>query len=110
MCILKVWKDAATQTFYSLSIGWGGVMTLSSYSNFHNNMFKDTFVVTLTNAGRSTDIWTVSTRFLISFYVLMPRLLRVTGTSVLAGFAIFSILGHMAFIYQMPVGEVVKEG
>ncbi|XP_074507333.1 sodium- and chloride-dependent neutral and basic amino acid transporter B(0+) [Sebastes fasciatus] len=78
----QVWKDAATQTFYSLSIGWGGVMTLASYNNFHNNMFKDSFVVCLTNAG----------------------------TSVLAGFAIFSILGHMAHIYKMPVGEVVKEG
>lgn len=32
------------------------------------------------------------------------------GTSVLAGFAIFSILGHMAHIYKMPVSEVVKEG
>ncbi|XP_073324149.1 sodium- and chloride-dependent neutral and basic amino acid transporter B(0+) [Pagrus major] len=78
----QVWKDAATQTFYSLSIGWGGVMTLASYNNFHNNVFKDSFVVTLTNAG----------------------------TSVFAGFAIFSILGHMAHIYKMPVGEVVKEG
>ncbi|XP_049433594.1 sodium- and chloride-dependent neutral and basic amino acid transporter B(0+) [Epinephelus fuscoguttatus] len=78
----EVWKDAATQTFYSLSIGWGGVMTLASYNNFHNNVFKDSFVVTLTNAG----------------------------TSVLAGFAIFSILGHMAHIYKMPVGEVVKDG
>uniref|UniRef100_A0A3B4WVQ4 Transporter n=1 Tax=Seriola lalandi dorsalis TaxID=1841481 RepID=A0A3B4WVQ4_SERLL len=78
----QVWKDAATQTFYSLSIGWGGVMTLASYSNFHNNVFKDSFVVTLTNAG----------------------------TSVFAGFAIFSILGHMAHIYKMPVGQVVKEG
>ncbi|XP_056294547.1 sodium- and chloride-dependent neutral and basic amino acid transporter B(0+) [Pseudoliparis swirei] len=78
----QVWKDAATQTFYSLSIGWGGVMTLASYNNFHNNVFKDSFVVSLTNAG----------------------------TSVLAGFAIFSILGHMAHIYKMPVGEVVKEG
>lgn len=44
------------------------------------------------------------------FYVIKPCLSRVTGTSVLAGFAIFSILGHMAYIYQMPVGEVVKEG
>ncbi|XP_055364723.1 sodium- and chloride-dependent neutral and basic amino acid transporter B(0+) isoform X2 [Betta splendens] len=78
----QIWKDAATQTFYSLSIGWGGVMTLASYNNFHNNVFKDSFIVTLTNAG----------------------------TSVLAGFAIFSILGHMAHVYKMPVGEVVKEG
>ncbi|XP_062271426.1 sodium- and chloride-dependent neutral and basic amino acid transporter B(0+) [Scomber scombrus] len=78
----EIWKDAATQTFYSLSIAWGGVMTLSSYNNFNNNMFKDSFVVTLTNAG----------------------------TSVFAGFAIFSILGHMAHIYKMPVGEVVKQG
>ncbi|XP_067362153.1 sodium- and chloride-dependent neutral and basic amino acid transporter B(0+) [Channa argus] len=78
----QVWKDAATQTFYSLSIGWGGVMTLASYNNFHNNVFKDSFIVTLTNAG----------------------------TSVLAGFAIFSILGHMAQVYKMPVSEIVKEG
>nr|XP_019942537.1 PREDICTED: sodium- and chloride-dependent neutral and basic amino acid transporter B(0+) [Paralichthys olivaceus] len=78
----QIWKDAATQIFYSLSIGWGGVMTLASYNSFHNNMLKDAFVVTLTNAG----------------------------TSVLAGFAIFSILGHMAHIYKMPVGQVVKEG
>ncbi|XP_068171434.1 sodium- and chloride-dependent neutral and basic amino acid transporter B(0+)-like [Antennarius striatus] len=78
----QVWKDAATQTFYSLSIGWGGVMTLASYNNFHNNVFKDSFIVSITNAG----------------------------TSVVAGFAIFSILGHMAKIYNMPVGKVVKEG
>ncbi|XP_010786173.1 sodium- and chloride-dependent neutral and basic amino acid transporter B(0+) [Notothenia coriiceps] len=76
----QVWKDAATQTFYSLSIGWGGVMTLASYNTFHNNMFKDAFVVTLTNAG----------------------------TSVLAGFAIFSILGHMAHFQQVPIEKVVK--
>ncbi|XP_077429437.1 sodium- and chloride-dependent neutral and basic amino acid transporter B(0+) [Vanacampus margaritifer] len=78
----QVWKDAATQTFFSLSIGGGGVMTLASYNKFHNNALKDTLAVTLTNAG----------------------------TSVLAGFAIFSILGHMAHVYKMPVGEVVKEG
>uniref|UniRef100_A0A3B4BF66 Transporter n=1 Tax=Periophthalmus magnuspinnatus TaxID=409849 RepID=A0A3B4BF66_9GOBI len=78
----QVWKDAATQTFYSLSIGWGGVLTLASYNNFNNNVFKDAFIVCFTNAG----------------------------TSVFAGFAIFSILGHMAFVYNKPVGEVVKEG
>lgn len=55
LVVLQVWKDAATQTFYSLSIGWGGLMTLSSYNNFHNNVFKDSFVVSLTNAGRSLE-------------------------------------------------------
>ncbi|XP_040889390.1 sodium- and chloride-dependent neutral and basic amino acid transporter B(0+)-like [Toxotes jaculatrix] len=78
----QVWKDAATQTFFSLSIAWGGVATLASYSNFHNNMFLDSVVVTLINHG----------------------------TSVFAGFAIFSVLGHMAHIYRKPVGKVVKEG
>lgn len=34
----------------------------------------------------------------------------LSATSVFAGFAIFSILGHMAFVYKRPVGEVVKEG
>lgn len=53
-----MWKDAATQTFYSLSIGWGGVITLASYNNFHNNVFKDSFAVTLTNAGKSAAILT----------------------------------------------------
>lgn len=31
-------------------------------------------------------------------------------TSVFAGIAIFSVLGHMAFLYGKPIGEVVKEG
>ncbi|XP_044034714.1 sodium- and chloride-dependent neutral and basic amino acid transporter B(0+)-like isoform X2 [Siniperca chuatsi] len=78
----QVWKDAATQTIFSLSIASGGILTLASYSNFHNNMFLDAVIVTFINHG----------------------------TSVFAGFAIFSILGHMAHIYGKPVGEVVKEG
>ncbi|XP_042355109.1 sodium- and chloride-dependent neutral and basic amino acid transporter B(0+)-like [Plectropomus leopardus] len=78
----QVWKDAATQTFYSLSIASGGVVALASYGNFHNNMFMDTIIVTLCNHG----------------------------TSVFAGFAIFSILGHMAHVYGKPIGAVVKEG
>uniref|UniRef100_A0A3B4WVG6 Transporter n=1 Tax=Seriola lalandi dorsalis TaxID=1841481 RepID=A0A3B4WVG6_SERLL len=80
--LTEVWKDAATQTFFSLSIAWGGIGTLASYNNFHNNMFLDSVVITLINHG----------------------------SSVFAGFAIFSILGHMAHIYGKPVGKVVKEG
>ncbi|XP_041638581.1 sodium- and chloride-dependent neutral and basic amino acid transporter B(0+)-like [Cheilinus undulatus] len=78
----QVWKDAATQTFFSLAIATSGVLTLASYSNFHNNMFLDSVIVTFTNHV----------------------------TSVFAGFAIFSILGHMAHVYGKPIEEVVKEG
>nr|XP_019941978.1 PREDICTED: sodium- and chloride-dependent neutral and basic amino acid transporter B(0+)-like [Paralichthys olivaceus] len=78
----EVWKDATVQTLYSLSIGMGGVTTLASYNTFHNKMYADSFVASLTNHG----------------------------SSVYAGFAIFSILGHMSHVYGMPVEKVVKEG
>uniref|UniRef100_UPI0037E6FDFD sodium- and chloride-dependent neutral and basic amino acid transporter B(0+)-like n=1 Tax=Semicossyphus pulcher TaxID=241346 RepID=UPI0037E6FDFD len=78
----QVWKDAATQTFFSLAIATSGVLTLASYGNFHNNMFLDSVIVTVINHA----------------------------TSVLVGFGIFSILGHMAHVYGKPIEEVVKEG
>ncbi|XP_053574724.1 sodium- and chloride-dependent neutral and basic amino acid transporter B(0+)-like [Bombina bombina] len=78
----RVWKDAATQIFYSLSTAWGGLIALSSYNKFHNNCYFDSIVVCIIN-------------FL---------------TSVIAGFAIFSILGHMALVSGKPVSEVIDEG
>uniref|UniRef100_A0A673L0L0 Transporter n=1 Tax=Sinocyclocheilus rhinocerous TaxID=307959 RepID=A0A673L0L0_9TELE len=77
-----VWKDAATQIFFSLSIAWGGLMALSSYNKFYNNCFPDSIIACVTNCG----------------------------TSVFAGFAIFSILGHMAHVYRRPVSEVADAG
>ncbi|NWS50713.1 S6A14 protein, partial [Probosciger aterrimus] len=78
----QVWKDAATQIFYSLSVAWGGLVALSSYNKFHNNCYSDAILVCVTNCV----------------------------TSVFAGFAIFSILGHMAFVSERPVSEVVDSG
>ncbi|KAK5936432.1 hypothetical protein CgunFtcFv8_027696 [Champsocephalus gunnari] len=75
-------EGCSNSDFFSLSIGMGGIVTLASYSNFHNNMFLDSGVVTLLNHA----------------------------TSVFAGFDIFSILGHIAHIYGKPVAVVVKEG
>ena len=57
-------------------------MALSSYNKFNNNCYSDAIIVCLTNCL----------------------------TSVFAGFAIFSILGHMAHISGKEVSQVVKSG
>uniref|UniRef100_A0A8C4XCE0 Transporter n=1 Tax=Erpetoichthys calabaricus TaxID=27687 RepID=A0A8C4XCE0_ERPCA len=78
----EVWKDAATQIFFSLGTACGGLVALSSYNKFNNNCYSDAIVVCVTNCA----------------------------TSVFAGFAIFSVLGHIAYISHKPVSEVAQSG
>ncbi|KAM9565444.1 sodium- and chloride-dependent taurine transporter-like [Guaruba guarouba] len=78
----QVWSDAASQIFYSLGIGFGGLLSMASYNRFNNNVIRDTVVIAIGNCC----------------------------TSFLAGFAIFSVLGHMAWRKRVPVGSVVDSG
>ena len=79
---IKVWTAAANQIFYSLGPTFGGLITLSSYNKFDNNCHRDALLVAFLNCG----------------------------TSVFAGFVVFSIVGFMAHETGQEVKDVIKSG
>lgn len=79
---LTIWRKAAEQLFYSLGIGWGGLIMSGSYNNFNTRIQIDSTIVIIAD-------------------VL---------TSFLGGIAIFSVLGYMSVTYGVPVDEVAKAG
>ncbi|XP_069664862.1 sodium-dependent proline transporter-like isoform X2 [Haliaeetus albicilla] len=80
--IPQVWSDAASQVFYSLGVGFGGLVSLASYNEFDSNVIRNTLVLAI----------------------------GTCCTSFFAGFAIFSLMGHMAWRIQVPVGSVTDSG
>ncbi|KAK2156903.1 hypothetical protein LSH36_202g04000 [Paralvinella palmiformis] len=78
----EVWGDAAIQVFFSMSICWGGLITLASYNKFDNNCLRDSFVVAIGDAL----------------------------TSIFAGVVIFAIIGYMSKELQVPIDEVATQG
>ena len=77
-----MWYAAVTQSFFSLSVGFGTLTTYSSYNKFRHNTNKDALIISFAD----------------------------TFTSLLAGTVIFSILGHLAHELDLPVDKVVKSG
>ncbi|KAI0229899.1 Sodium- and chloride-dependent glycine transporter 1 [Lamellibrachia satsuma] len=78
----KVWSEAATQIFYSLSTCCGGLIAMSSYNQFNNNCLRDSILVPIINCA----------------------------TSFFAGFVIFSVLGFMAGQKGVDVADVATSG
>ncbi|KAM7422698.1 hypothetical protein PAMA_010647 [Pampus argenteus] len=78
----QVWMDAGTQIFYSYAICIGCLTALGSYNKYNNNCYKDCVYLCLLNSG----------------------------TSFVAGFAIFSALGFMAYEQKTHISKVAESG
>ncbi|XP_035800300.1 sodium- and chloride-dependent GABA transporter 2-like isoform X1 [Amphiprion ocellaris] len=78
----QVWMDAGAQVLFSFGICQGSLTALGSYNQFNNDCYKDTFVLCLVNGG----------------------------SSFVAGFAIFSVLGFMSYEQGLPISEVAASG
>ncbi|XP_052795019.1 uncharacterized protein LOC128228029 isoform X2 [Mya arenaria] len=75
----RVWSDAASQVFFSLSACSGGLTTLSSYNKFHNNIYRDAIIICVID----------------------------TLMSILAGFTVFASLGILAHQLDTSIENVV---
>ncbi|KAM6932895.1 sodium- and chloride-dependent GABA transporter 2-like [Xenentodon cancila] len=78
----QVWMEAGAQIFFSYSVGVGILTVLGSYNKHHNNCYRDCLYLCLLNSG----------------------------TSFVAGFAVFSVLGFMAHEQGVPIAEVAESG
>lgn len=78
----QVWMDAGTQIFFSYAICIGCLTALGSYNKYNNNCYRDCLALCFLNSG----------------------------TSFVAGFAIFSILGFMSYEQNVPISEVAESG
>ncbi|KAM9789537.1 sodium- and chloride-dependent GABA transporter 2-like [Neosynchiropus ocellatus] len=78
----QVWMDAGSQVLASLSLCAGCLQVLGSYNKFNNNCYKDAIYLCLVNAV----------------------------TSLVAGFAVFSVLGFMSRELNQDISVVADSG
>uniref|UniRef100_A0A8C4RJI4 Transporter n=1 Tax=Erpetoichthys calabaricus TaxID=27687 RepID=A0A8C4RJI4_ERPCA len=78
----QVWMDAGTQIFFSYAVCLGCLTVLGSYNKYNNDCYRDCFLLCLMNSG----------------------------TSFVAGFAIFSVLGFMAYEQGVGIEKVAESG
>jgi NSS family neurotransmitter:Na+ symporter len=77
----KVWIDAYSQIFFTLSLGFGIMIAYSSYLPAKANITKNAILTAVINSGYS----------------------------LFAGFAVFAVLGFMAESQGKPISEVVTK-
>ncbi|KAH8032610.1 hypothetical protein HPB51_026063 [Rhipicephalus microplus] len=77
-----VWKNAAEQIFYSLSLAEGMIICFGGFNEFKNRLHEDVLVVALAD-------------FIVS---------------MMGGMVVFAVLGNMAYNMEVPVTDVVSSG
>lgn len=51
--ILKTWRAAATHVCYTLAIGFGGLLSLSSFNRHNHNSYRDAVIITVADGLNS---------------------------------------------------------
>ena len=49
----RLWVDAASQIFFSLSVCFGGIIAFASYNPVNQNLIRDSVIVACVNSGTS---------------------------------------------------------
>ncbi|KAF5298163.1 hypothetical protein FQA39_LY02587 [Lamprigera yunnana] len=78
----QVWVNAAAQTFNSMGIAFGSMISFSSYNRFNNHILRDTLAVSFVNAV----------------------------TSLLVGIFAFATIGNIATEQNTTVENVIADG
>lgn len=79
---IGVWRDAAVQIFFTLSLCYGGLPTLASYNKFNHRIWVDAISIPVMNC-------------LSSFF---------------AGFIIFSYMGYLSYLTQQDISNIIQAG
>ena len=77
---IRVWATACSQIMFSLSPGFGTAISFSSFTNKKEDVYKACMIVAVTNST----------------------------FSIVGGFAIFSMVGHLAFLQNVPVAQIAS--
>lgn len=110
--------DAGTQIFYSYALCIGCLIALGSYNKYNNNCYRLVWYCICCRFGcnRWLNVWKWSSGyetcegFCFVFRDCLYLCLLNSGTSFVAGFAIFSALGFMAYEQNTNISTVAESG
>lgn len=110
--------DAGTQIFYSYALCIGCLIALGSYNKYNNNCYRLVWYCICCRFGCNwwLNVWKWSSGyetcegFCFVFRDCLYLCLLNSGTSFVAGFAIFSALGFMAYEQNTNISTVAESG